>query len=148
MHSIYSLIYYIIIYYLKLLYNNIYFNGIVNIYIYIYIYILAYIFINLILIICIEITKLINLLMVQPSTSVSCERSFSMLMLMLRRLNTWLTQQTIYSTILDAMRLKVPELIRRFDDNLRSKALNYSIVLWTLLRPKRRICDEFNMIKN
>ena len=31
----------------------------------------------------------------QPSTSVSRERSFSMLMLMLRRLNTWLTQQTI-----------------------------------------------------
>ena len=74
--------------------------------------------------------------MVQPSTSVSCERSFSMLMLMLRRLNTWLTQQTIYSTLLDAMRLKVPELIRHFDDNLRPKASNYSIVLWTLLRPK------------
>ena len=99
-------------------------------------YILSYIFINLILIICIETTKLINLLMVQPSTSVSCERSFSMLMLMLRRLKTWLTQQTIYSTLLDAMRLKVPELIRRFDDNLRPKASNYSIVLWTLLRPK------------
>ena len=38
--------------------------------------------------------------MVQPSTSVSCERSFSMLMLMLRRLKTWLTQQTIISTLL------------------------------------------------
>ena len=34
------------------------------------------------------------------------------------------TQQTIYSTILDAMRLKVPELIRQFDDNLRPKASN------------------------
>ena len=34
------------------------------------------------------------------------------------------TQQTIYSTLLDAMRLKVPELIRRFDDNLRPKASN------------------------
>ena len=73
--------------------------------------------------------------MVQP-TPVSCERSFSMLMLMLRRLKTWLTHQTIYSTLLDAIRLKVPELIRRFDDNLRPKASNYSIVLWTLLRPK------------
>ena len=34
------------------------------------------------------------------------------------------------------MRLKVPELIRHFDDNLRPKASNCSIVLWTLLRPK------------
>ena len=34
------------------------------------------------------------------------------------------TQQTIYSTLLDAMRLKVPELIRHFDDNLRPKASN------------------------
>ena len=74
--------------------------------------------------------------MVQPSTPVSCERSFSMLMLMLRRLKTWLTQQTIKSTLLEAMRLKLPELIRRFDDNFRPKASNYSIVLWTLLRPK------------
>ena len=57
-------------------------------------------------------------------------------MLMLRRLKTWLTQQTIYSTLLDAIRLKVPELIRRFDDNLRPKASNYSIILWTLLRPE------------
>ena len=47
-----------------------------------------------------------------------------------------ITQQTIYSTLLDAMRLKVPELIRHFDDNLRPKASNCSIVLWTLLRPK------------
>ena len=57
-------------------------------------------------------------------------------MLMLRRLKTWLTKQTIYSTLLDAIRLKVPELIRRFDDNLRPKTSNYSIVLWTLLHPK------------
>ena len=34
------------------------------------------------------------------------------------------------------MRLKVPELIRHFDDNLRPKASNSYIVLWTLLRPK------------
>ena len=34
------------------------------------------------------------------------------------------------------MRLKVQELIRRFDDNLRPKASNCSIVLWKLLRPK------------
>ena len=57
------------------------------------------------------------------------------------------TQQTIYSTLLDAMRLKVPELIRHFDDNLRPKASNCSIVLWTLLRPKalnlRRIQYRF-----
>ena len=57
------------------------------------------------------------------------------------------TQQTIYSTLLDAMRLKVPELIRHFDDNLRPKASNCSIVLWTLLRPKasnlRRIQHRF-----
>ena len=46
------------------------------------------------------------------------------------------THQTIYSTLLDAMRLKVPELIRRFDDNLRPKESNSSIVRWTLLRPK------------
>ena len=57
-------------------------------------------------------------------------------MLMLRRLKTCLTQQKIYTTLLDAIRLKVPELIRRFDDNLRPKASNYSIVLWTLLRSK------------
>ena len=51
--------------------------------------------------------------------------------------NLWLApQQTIYSTLLDAMRLKVPELIRHFDDNLSPKASNCSIVLWTLLRPK------------
>ena len=68
---------------------------------------------------------------------------------------TWLTiydsalasQQTIYSTLLDAIRLKVPELIRHFDDNLRPKASNCSIVLWTLLRPKasnlRRIQYRF-----
>ena len=45
------------------------------------------------------------------------------------------------------MRLKVPELIRHFDDNLRPKASNSSIVLWTLLRPKasnlRRIQYRF-----
>ena len=45
------------------------------------------------------------------------------------------------------MRLKVPELIRHFDDNLRPKASNCSIVLWTLLRPKasnlRRIQYRF-----
>ena len=60
---------------------------------------------------------------------------------------TYTTQQTIYSTLLDAMRLKVPELIRHFDDNLRPKASNSSIVLWTLLRPKasnlRRIQYRF-----
>ena len=39
------------------------------------------------------------------------------------------TQQTIYSTLLDALRLKVKELIRRFDDNLRPKASNCSILL-------------------
>ena len=38
--------------------------------------------------------------------------------------------------LLNAMRLKVPELIRHSDDNFRPKASNYSIVLWTLLRPK------------
>ena len=37
------------------------------------------------------------------------------------------TQQTIYSTLLDAMRLKVPELIRRFEDNFRPKASNFRI---------------------
>ena len=45
------------------------------------------------------------------------------------------------------MRLKVPELIRHFDDNLRPKASNSSIVLWTLLHPKasnlRRIQYRF-----
>ena len=45
------------------------------------------------------------------------------------------------------MRLKVPELMRHFDDNLRPKASNCSIVLWTLLRPKasnlRRIQYRF-----
>ena len=76
--------------------------------------------------------------MVQQSTSVSYERSFYMLMLMLRRLKTWLTQQTIYSTLLDAMRLKVPELIGRFDDNLRPKASNFRRIQYNseLNRPK------------
>ena len=93
----------IIIFRYVLIHIYIYIYYIIFIYrIYIYIYILSYIFINLILIIFIETTKLINLLMVQPSTSMSCERSFSMLMLILRRLKTWLTQQTIYSTLLDA----------------------------------------------
>ena len=45
------------------------------------------------------------------------------------------------------MRLKVPELIRHFDNNFRPKASNCSIVLWTLLRPKasnlRRIQYRF-----
>ena len=45
-------------------------------------------------------------------------------------------QQTIYLTLLDALRLKVPELIRRFDDNFRPKASNCSIVLCAQQRPK------------
>ena len=51
--------------------------------------ILFYKFINLILIVFIETTKLIKLLMVQPSMSVSYEIQFYML----RRLKTWLRSQ-------------------------------------------------------
>ena len=88
------------------------------------------------------------------------------------------TQQTIYSTLLDAMRLKVPELIRHFDDNLRPKASNFlrpkasnlrlksyctldavasksvefapKILLYfgRCCAQKRRKSDEFNMIEN
>ena len=49
--------------------------------------IISYEFINLILIVFIETTKLIKLLMVQPSMSVSYERSFYML----RILKMWLS---------------------------------------------------------
>ena len=51
--------------------------------------ILSYRFINLILILFIETTKLIKLLMVQPSISVFCERSIYML----RIFRTWLMSQ-------------------------------------------------------
>ena len=65
--------------------------------------IIYYRFINLILIVFIETIKLIKLLMVQPSMSVSYERSFSML----RRLKTWLRSQHKYKYWIYAMNIRI-----------------------------------------
>ena len=69
--------------------------------------IISYEFINLILIVFIETTKLIKVLMIQPSMSVSRERSFYMY----RILKMWLRSQHKYKYWISAMNIRIYYII-------------------------------------